>query len=1220
MKKRIAEISTAFRVDGLAGVRKALSDTAKGAKDVAASTTRIGDDKLIRFAGAAGAAANAVADIADSAKKAENALNGLDGNGLAARLRSEAQAAGRALESIRPEDTAARKRDAGARIAAQNVDVSGIDPAVAKRAVAAYKKALDKGVELDVYVDPEKSVRLVQDQLRALERKAGKLNIQAFDPAAVKRAADAIKDAAAQGKALSEYVDASTGTVFDAEQLGEVSKYAAKLDKDFTAAAKSAENLAKAEKTAADRQAELAAATKKTDEIVAGLAASDRDASSRRAARTVDVSGVDPAVAKRAVAAYRKAAAGGVELDVYIDEEKSVRLVRDQLRALERRAGKLNIEAFDTAAVKRAADAVRGAAKEGKVLSEYVDKATGTVFDAEQLGEVVKFANKLDKEFSDAAVSANKVAKAEKNTAREAATVARRAAEVAAGFGLARSVAGKATSAVKGMGTAGAGVVRQIDKVARSALIMGATIGRSTASATRKLKGLAVAAGGVALGGGVGVGAAAAFGVKSARDSVEASKQTRSIAALTGSDVSVSDFFAQYGARAGLEGTDLAQVMSGFTSAIKDARDPTTEQARLFKALGVNIQTASGQLRPFSHIFTEFLAKADALPAQFRGGLFTTIFGEDDALKVSQLSGLIRKELPTLNGQYQQAMQEGRLTTNAQIASITRFERQSIRLKNTWAGFKRELFVGVEPIFTDVLRIAERILATNRKDVIKRFFVQPLEKTLGFARQVFKVFVGFDPFETIGDKAIAIPRWLINLKVTLGLIGGLLKAAGVAIAEFARQIASNTGLDFSKVFNSDSIRDFVAVLVTRIFRIFRDIKRIASGQLTGLESEFATVLVNVGVKVALFVLQVEAQFQAAFDRVKGSVLSAIDTVKTAIGGIVGYVKTAWAEMQSAGDGMGFDGMTTLLGKVLYILAETVDYIERFAKAFDQVFIRNGAAPAGFEWMLTVRDVLQEWGTAVANIAKALKPVISAFDAVLSKIGGINTATLILAGVLTSKLVGAAKSLAAVFASIGAFFGLGGAAAGEAAVAGVAGEAIGGAAAAGAAGGLATVLTRIGTAISALATRFLPVLAVFATAYAAYKLLEANVNQVLDLVGMGQKSVDDAVARARKSLSDNLDAGGLKPGAMRLDEDLSRPAGSYSKPVYTPYVVDRMIRYDQGDTSDPATIKAEFEAKYAAKPTNTVNLYLDQETPVQVSATDSQLAAMRRSRSLSLGRS
>ncbi|MEO9789406.1 MAG: hypothetical protein ABJF67_17615 [Aurantimonas coralicida] len=1143
--KRIGQIVTAIRVDGLAGARRAMSSMARGAGDVGKAIDKLDGKSAASVAAGADIASDSLREVAQAAKIAERAV-----------------------------------QDIG-----------------------------------DVKIDP---------------------NVSGFG-----------KDLAAKMASEARIAGRETASIETGFADSLVGENRAAKDRIKSEAKARAQTLVDAEKSAAA--------------AIAGLDASDRNAGARRAAQSVDVSGIDPAVAKRAVAAYKQALGRGVELDVYVDEEKSVRLVRDQLRALERRAGKLNIEAFDEAAVQRAAVAIKEAAAEGRSLAEYVDASTGTVFDAEQLAEVAKHAKKAERELADAGDEAKRLAKEEKAAAAEARRLELRALAVGTALGFVVGAAIKAGNGLRTMGNTGYAATRRLI----SGLNLTARgLTKATALSAKLTAGLTAAAA-------VKVGGAAAFAVKAGTDTIERYRQTRNVSSLTGMTPQEVELWERFGASVGLEGTDLGQVFSGFTAAVREAGEGGNDTAAIFDRLGVSVtgankavnkgisglvpsikslwpsiekgaETSTKSFRKTNTVFLDFLNRVNKLSKEERGQILTQVFGEDDALKVAEIADQVAASGGRISG----ALGRG-LVSDQDIAQIKRYQAAVLSLGNAWGVFKRQLLVALEPMMTTLARFAEGRLVRSSATIIRDYFVRPLSSAMrslmGFVRfmdgndgwrrvntaiqrtfavaarlfatfgklgaLVYRTFSGgrnaeatyANVLKSITGALRAVDKWAADGRGEKALLAlaeagkglwtvfeGLLSvvaAFGLAIDDYLR----DKGIDLSAIFSIDNLRNAFTNAITWIGAFFSDIQRILSGQFGLLETDLAKRLVLFGASIVLTAIVVS-------DKLREIVASFFAEVREFIDGLVGYWKLAWAEMASAGNGSGLSGISTMLGKLLYILASVLDYVERLSQAFHDIFVLQKDAPEGFRWLQDVREIFGQLWTAIKNIHRAIQPIISAIDTVLEKIGGWNTATVILAGLIAGKLFGAIKT---AIAAMGTLFGVsaGGAAAGAA------GGATAGAAAG---GGMLAAISTIGGRILALAS------GPFGVLLTAVGLVTAAVSTLSERFdALREKRMD----LARLKMDRDYEKYGAKNGLSVAENDARRAAlksvnpSSYGS-VYG--AVNRQVVYTAED--DPATIRAKMLGQL---PTQKIEIKAG-DTVIEALQTESQAAALRRSRSLSLG--
>lgn len=496
-------------------------------------------------------------------------------------------------------------------------------------------------------------------------------------------------------------------------------------------------------------------------------------------------------------------------------------------------------------------------------------------------------------------------------------------------------------------------LLKSFTAVGRAATVMGATIAKAAIASTA-----AFAAGSVAAG---------VFAKKAADETLEHVQGIRSLAALTGENEAVIHFWKQYGGAVGLAGTDLDQVLSGFTSAMKDSSDASSDVGKMFAELGVSSTDAAGKVRSTSAVFSEFLKKLQGVDSQRRGSILTTVFGEDDALKVAELSKNVARDYGSLNSMLGQANAEGRLVTPEQIAATKRYQAAVLKLGSSFTTFKRKLFTAVEPIFTRYAGFFEGQLFKNGGAIIQQFFVKPIIaasnvffrflqlmdatqnfkvlraaasqtfKVIGegieiaahFARLLFLSFSGegrtaamgyanildrissafaraFAWVDTDGPRAIV---WAKDFAVALGgIVAGIAKIV-VGLVRGINRALMDMGVDWRQVLTVDNLTAVFSSVVSYVGAFIRDIGRLFA-YFTNDGSIFSGGFLETAFARMFLKGYIAAkEFVVSLGPMVTAAVAVIATKVTAavrsfFQPLTSYLQTAWSEFQAQVDGTG----------------------------------------------------------------------------------------------------------------------------------------------------------------------------------------------------------------------------------------------------------------------------------------------------------------------------
>lgn len=961
---------------------------------------------------------------------------------------------------------------------------------------------------------------------------------------------------------------------------------------------------------------------------------------------------VDRSILERALKSARQAAGEGMPIDVYVDPASLVRVEKDVLKALDDVTPNIDFSNVDRGALKRAGVAMSKALASGMKLDEFVDAQTAVAFSGEQLAELARTGYGAGEALEDVAEQAKKTVRAvEKIDDRPITAITDESRSATRGF---RQLASGSTVVVRGLGA-----------ITRAGTTMGRTLVAAARRSAASLKTLGVGAAGIAAGQGLSAGAATGFAIRSGQDTIEKTQQSRSIAALTGMDVAVADAWERYGAQAGLQDTDLAQVFSGFVAAIRDAEDPASNVAKIFAQLGVRTKDAAGNARAFSHIFAEFLRNSQKLSAQNRGGAFTQVFGEDDALKVAELSQLVARDYGQLNANFARDNAEGRFVSQADLAQIKQYQAASLKLGNTWASFRRKVFLGVEPILTRWATFAEGELFKRGEGVIRNVFVRPVQAADRAFQRLYRFFQDTNEFERARKVFVAIGAAVRQLGSVLlaagrafaqafpgsgttaldgfaaafeGIRSGLVRleqwfirsgaaafrwtgafirdlailTTGIAtvfatVASEIDQALLNRGIDWRAFFAPENLAQASKAAVQYLVALFRDVGRLLGGQTGFLETGLARWAVVGAEKAKEYLGQIVAQIRAAVTR-------AIADLQKRIDGFLGYFRTSFAEFQSAmSGGLAIEDMSTRLGQLMAILGQVVDYLVRLSSAFRDVVVEGKKAPAGFEWLETVAGIAERLGGAITNIFNAIRTITQPLDEILKRMGLWDTATIALAGLIVGKIaaafgttvVGAIGSAILAAKKLMGILGLGaagGAAAGAAAASGTAAGAAG-AAGAGATGGILAGVTAIGVALGKTLLKFTPIVGALAGITAGFYAVLQQADRLMPFIDkLGG-------ALGLKTQADvEVDVAGIR---AQMDADYARYGGKPGNGILRPAVGGSATADAYQLPQNMRQFLAEYgrQVEPAARPTSTVNIDLGGDRVGSLSGTTDQISEL-----------
>jgi len=152
--------------------------------------------------------------------------------------------------------------------------------------------------------------------------------------------------------------------------------------------------------------------------------------------------------------------------------------------------------------------------------------------------------------------------------------------------------------------------------------------------------------------------------------------------------------------KAGMTVDDLAGSFKFLGKAVKAAQDITSEQAGVFRQLGISITDASGNLKPSIELFKEISTAIQKLPDGLeKSTIEMTLFGKA-GVKLNEVLNMGGKEL------------EAQIERGQELANVTRKDAEEAQrlidanaeLTLLWQGMKNELAGGLTPALVDAIK------------------------------------------------------------------------------------------------------------------------------------------------------------------------------------------------------------------------------------------------------------------------------------------------------------------------------------------------------------------------------------------------------------------------------------------------------------------------------------------------------------------------------------
>ncbi|OYQ31438.1 hypothetical protein CHU95_20010 [Niveispirillum lacus] len=313
--------------------------------------------------------------------------------------------------------------------------------------------------------------------------------------------------------------------------------------------------------------------------------------------------------------------------------------------------------------------------------------------------------------------------------------------------------------------------------------LRGALLGAARAAAGITIRtGLASLAAGAAAGAGLAV---------SLRDSADETAKLQRITQSSGFSGGVGQYsaFAAVARKTGIEVDDLSGALSGLTDAYVTAlQDPESEQASVFKALGVALRGPNGELLTMSQLIPRVADGLAAMPnSAGRTFALQRITGEDDAIKLLPLlekgSAGIRKEM-------EEIYRLGLFVSDNQ-------GKIAVEVDSAWQGLvlslksvQRALLEALGPQSAADLQALTAWIAENRAAIVDlaaqgfgflRSVIVDIFKLLSGSQEPLtndwlKAFTGVaseirgifgEIFKFINGQPSAVPKWISEARATL---------------------------------------------------------------------------------------------------------------------------------------------------------------------------------------------------------------------------------------------------------------------------------------------------------------------------------------------------------------------------------------------------------------------------------------------------------------------
>jgi len=234
--------------------------------------------------------------------------------------------------------------------------------------------------------------------------------------------------------------------------------------------------------------------------------------------------------------------------------------------------------------------------------------------------------------------------------------------------------------------------------------------------------------------GGAGV-AGAVFGL--AKSASEAGDKIAKTSAKLGIG---SDAYQELGFAAKMAGIEQERFdgqLSKLSRSIADAATGTGPAADHFKAMGIAVKGANGQIRPTEDILLDLSDRFATMPDQTaKLGMAFDIFGRDAA----DVTLLLNQGSEAINSMRGQARALGTVMSGDALRAAEMLDDALDESRAIVTGLKNEIGVGLIPVVLDVLRTFKAWVLANRQ-LIKQKFTQFIAAVVRIAKILLAVFM-----------------------------------------------------------------------------------------------------------------------------------------------------------------------------------------------------------------------------------------------------------------------------------------------------------------------------------------------------------------------------------------------------------------------------------------------------------------------------------------------
>lgn len=504
----------------------------------------------------------------------------------------------------------------------------------------------------------------------------------------------------------------------------------------------------------------------------------------------------------------------------------------------------------------------------------------------------------------------------------------------------------RATKSANGLRAALTSVV----SAARKAAAASAGLARSGLGTAGRVAGAGVvgaAVGGLVQGGVIGK---AVSGNKEIADEIDL--QSR-IAKSIGMSIEQFSLFAAFGRRFKLEAQDLGAIMVQFSGVLNDAAKGEGAGAEWFEKMGIQAKDAAGNMRPILDVFNDVSRAAQRLTGAEKGAFMSAMFGEDDSVKASALvQALGSMDEQQWNDTAIGLARQGGIYTEEDVRNAELYRITLEQLADAWRKLKRAILAATGPQLREFFWVISRLVSENAGLIAGKLSVA-LGHLIRLAYDAILVFFGYQPVKN---------GWLAT-------VGMAIRLAIQAVKDFIAFLP--VALQFAK--------DAWYVLT------FQDSK--TSGENPGL-FRLRAQIVNFGLWLADWAFKIADMvlFQI------GLALGKLQVIALQVQIWLLEIKMAWETGFASND-------SNFVARMIAEISQAIMWLQALKQSVQDVFLYDGKAQAGFEWMETIKRQWDEFSEKLGKAWEWFSKIFGMWEKLFAAFGIDLKTTLLFVGLL-----------------------------------------------------------------------------------------------------------------------------------------------------------------------------------------------------------------------------